>query len=243
MIKIENITKIFKSKSREVIALKDFSFRINSPEIVGIVGPNGAGKTTLIKIMLGLISIDLGKIRIIGYDPYKKNKNYLSQIGFVSGQKNILNQFISVYSSLKLLGVMYGLTKDEIVSRTEFYAKKLDVKHILNSELRTLSLGERIKVELIASIYHHPRILFLDEPTIGLDFESQKQVHKILLEFQKEHNVMLLLTSHNGKDIKNLCNSLVVIESGEKVFEGNLKLLKDEKGSKYITSLKEELNL
>jgi ABC-2 type transport system ATP-binding protein len=242
MIYLDSISKLYGEKS-PIIALRDISFTRTNSQITGILGKNGAGKTTLLKMMMGLISPTSGTININNFNPYHKKKEFLRTIGFVSGQKSVLDPYITVYESLMLLGIMYGLDTYHLKKIINYYAEKLSIKAILHKSPRELSLGERMKSEIIASLYHNPKVVFLDEPSVGLDFASQKELYEIIKEFQYNNNSLIFLTSHHIQDITELCQSILVIDQNTIQFDGSIADLPHNSTNIYINSLLNELNI
>jgi ABC-2 type transport system ATP-binding protein len=233
----------FKREKKEVVALIDFDLEINEPIIFGLVGPNGAGKTTFIKHCLGLVEKSEGEIEVLGYYPYYRKPKFLKQVGLVSGQKQNLDPNLSALESLRLSGYLYDMLTNEIENRIEYLVNKFEIMDKIDVPVRQLSLGQRMKFEIISSVLHSPRFLFMDEPTLGLDFDAQNIMRQMLLEIHKDQNLTILLTSHYLPDITQLCSKLAVIEKGRKVFEGTIPELMAESHEKgYLHTLIEELN-
>ena len=246
MIQVKNLTKEYMNRSPQsrTLALDSLSLTFNSPGIYGILGLNGAGKTSLIKILMGLISVDRGVVEVLGYDPYKRHQSFLKQMGFVSAQKATLDPHIPLQTTLTLVGTMYGVAYDVLVNRIHTISKRLSIQHKLSVPLRNMSLGERMKAEVIGSILHQPRVLFLDEPTIGLDFESQISIRALIAEEQQQNHSLVLLTSHSIQDIRQLCEMVVILDKGKKVYEGFLEEIVKQKGKNiFIDLLIQEMKL
>ncbi|BBM36463.1 ABC transporter ATP-binding protein [Pseudoleptotrichia goodfellowii] len=222
---------LWKRKHKKAPAVIDVDISINKGEIVGLLGPNGAGKTTLIKLLTGILELKSGEIKCLNKNPYKKEKEYLKNIGVVMGQKSQLIWDLPSMETLKMLKEIYEIEKREFEERLEKLLKLLNLKEKINIPVRKLSLGERIKFELICSLIHKPEILFLDEPTIGLDITSQYAVYDFLKEVNKTENTTIILTSHYMKDIEKLCERVIIILKGEKHFD----LTIDELKQKFIT--------
>lgn len=241
---INSFKSLFKREKVKVTALSDVSFKIKEGKIIGLIGANGAGKSTLMKAMVGLIKPTSGRILVNGFNPHDKKKDYLKSIGVVLGQKNQLWWDLSPYETFLLHKEIYELSDTEFRKNVDELAKNLGVSEILKSPVRNLSLGERMKCELIASILHSPRILFLDEPTIGLDFLAQKNIRNFLKNYCKERNTTVVITSHYFPDIYELCEELIILKNGEVVFNNNFKKIKEEiKSYKYIyLSFENEIN-
>lgn len=238
IITVENLNKSFKLRQnkniltglwrpdyRLVAAAQDVSFSVSAGESVALLGPNGAGKTTTIKSLTGLIYPSSGQVRVLGFDPVKRDPRFLSQIGLVMGNKSGLNWDLSANQSFYLLREIYGLEKAACAKRVAELAEMLSVSHVLDVPVRRLSLGERMKLELIASILHNPKVLFLDEPTIGLDIVSKKRVRQFLREIQKRLKITIILTSHDMTDVEMVCDRVIVINKGQKVYDGLLDQL------------------
>lgn len=258
MIEVENLTRVFRTYKKqpgfwggvrglfkrefeELAAAKDISFSIKEGEFVGFLGPNGAGKTTTLKMLSGLIYPTSGKASVAGFDPTKRENAYRRIFALVLGQKNQLWWDLPAIESFHLLRHIYALPADQYKATLDELVALLDVGAKLNVMVRELSLGERMKMELIAALLHRPRVLFLDEPTIGLDVVSQKAVRNFLREYNRRHRVTILLTSHYMADIQALCERVVVIHRGSKIYDGNLDRLEGSSGSrqKIITFLPE----
>ncbi|MCX2825188.1 ATP-binding cassette domain-containing protein [Bacillus pseudomycoides] len=241
---INSFKSLFKREKVKVTALSDVSFKIKEGKIIGLIGANGAGKSTLMKAMVGLIKPTSGRILVNGFNPHNKKKDFLKSIGVVLGQKNQLWWDLSPYETFLLHKEIYELSDTEFRKNVDELAENLGVSEILKSPVRNLSLGERMKCELIASILHSPKILFLDEPTIGLDFLAQKNIRNFLKNYCKERNTTVIMTSHYFPDIYELCEELIILKNGEVVFNNNFKKIKEEiKSYKYISlSFENEIN-
>ncbi|MFD1548437.1 ABC transporter ATP-binding protein [Levilactobacillus fuyuanensis] len=222
-------------RKRAVHAIHDISFSINSGEIVGLLGPNGAGKTTLIKLMTGILPVNEGKIDAFsGINPFEKSSAYLKRIGVMFGQKSQLIWDLPPIDTLIMLREIYQIPKPVFEKRLSFFTKQLAVSEQLQIPVRKLSLGQRIKFELICAIIHYPEILFLDEPTIGIDVSSQSNIYRFLREINKERKMTIILTSHNTKDIVALAQRVIIIAKGEKIFDGTPNALISEHASQQI---------
>lgn len=209
-------------------ALENISFSVKEGEIIGLLGPNGAGKTTLLKILSGLIYPTSGNVNVINKNPYKKEKTYLRQIGVVMGQKSQLLWDIPALDTLKIIAEIYGVSKVYFNDRLDQFIELLSIGHCLHTPVRSLSLGERMKFELIASLIHNPKILFLDEPTIGLDLVSQRAIRDFLTMINQMYQTTIIITSHYMRDIEILAERLMIIKKGKIFYNGSLKqLLKD----------------
>jgi len=223
---------LFRREFEETAAAKDISFDISEGEFVGFLGPNGAGKTTTLKMLSGLIYPTSGTARVAGYDPTKRENAYRRLFALVLGQKNQLWWDLPAIESFNLLRAIYGLPADEFKTTLAELVTLLDVEKKLNVMVRELSLGERMKMELIAALLHRPRVLFLDEPTIGLDVVSQRAVRQFLRDYNRRYRVTILLTSHYMADIKELCERVIVIHKGAKIYDGALARLENAGGAK-----------
>src|SRR6185503_4639770 len=216
------IRGLFHRKYEQTIAVKDVSFKVEPGELVGFLGPNGAGKTTTLKMLSGLLYPTSGSARVLGYVPWERDDGYRRQFALLLGQKNQLWWDLPARESLELNSKIYGIPSMQFERTVAEMTELLVVKDKLNVSVRELSLGERMKMELIASLLHQPKVLFLDEPTIGLDVVSQKTVR----EFLRHHNVTrkttIVLTSHYMADIQELCQRVIIIDHGTIFFDGRL---------------------
>jgi len=220
-----SIKSLFNRKYIYKTALSDFDLEVNEREFVGLIGPNGAGKTTLIKLLTGIIAPTSGELSVLGY--YRNNLEYAfkKQYAVVMGQKSQLFSELSAADTFLLFKELYGIPTDEYQRNLDYFVKLFDVEKLLNVQVRTLSLGERMKMELIVALLHNPRVLFLDEPTIGLDAVAQKQIRMFLREVNKTRGTTIILTSHYMEDIKSLCKRCVVVNRGEKIYDGSTDAL------------------
>jgi ABC-2 type transport system ATP-binding protein len=242
MIEVEHLTRVFRTYKKqpgfwggvkglfhrefeEIAAAADISFTIGEGELVGFLGPNGAGKTTTLKMLSGLIFPTSGRARVGGYDPTERRNEYRRLFALVLGQKNQLWWDLPAIESFHLLRHIYGLPKAQFQATLEELVELLQVGDKLSTMVRELSLGERMKMELIAALLHRPRVLFLDEPTIGLDVVSQRAVRRFLADYNRRHKVTILLTSHYMADIKELCERVIVIHKGRKIHDGAIDTL------------------
>lgn len=205
-----------------VSAVKDFNLDIARGEIVGLLGPNGAGKTTLIKMLTGIVAPSHGVARVLGYEPFRRPKDFRRRISLVMGQKTQLWLDIPAYDSFQLLQRYYEVPEDEFKKRVHALGEVLGVRHLFHTHIRRLSLGERMKMELMACLLHNPDLCFLDEPTIGLDVVAQKQIRDFFKEYQRDHKTTIILTSHYMADIEALCPRIVLVLGGRKRFDGSI---------------------
>ncbi len=226
------VTGLFKREFEETAAAKDVSFSIAEGEFVGFLGPNGAGKTTTLKMLSGLIYPTSGTARVAGFDPTRRENAYRRLFALVLGQKNQLWWDLPAIESFHLLRAIYAIPHEAFKTTLDELVILLDVGKKLNVMVRELSLGERMKMELIAALLHRPRVLFLDEPTIGLDVVSQKAVRQFLRDYNRRYRVTILLTSHYMADIKELCERVIVIHKGSKIYDGALAGLENAGGTK-----------
>ncbi len=207
----------------EKIALEPTDLSIEGGQIIGLVGSNGAGKTTLLKLLSGLIYPTSGTARVLGFDPSKRQSAYLKQMSLLLGQKNQLWWDLSAVDSYQLLARIYDLNLKDAALRVRELAQMLDCEHVLETQLRRLSLGERMKMEIIGSLLHRPRVLFLDEPTIGLDVMAQTSIREFLANYVKQEGPTVILTSHYMDDIAKLSDRLLLISHGRIVYDGTVK--------------------
>jgi ABC-2 type transport system ATP-binding protein len=211
-----------KRRYEETRAANGVSFQIEEGEFVGFLGPNGAGKTTVLKMLSGLLYPSAGSARVLGFTPWERRTEMKRQFSLLMGQKNALWWDLPARESLELNRAIYGIGQAEFRRIVDELSSLLDVGHKMNVMVRELSLGERMKMELIAALLHSPRVLFLDEPTIGLDVISQKNVRAFLREYNARHKVVTMLTSHYMQDIEELCRRVIIIDAGRIIFDGPL---------------------
>ena len=213
---------LFHRKYETTYAVKEVSFRVEEGELVGFLGPNGAGKTTTLKMLAGLLYPASGSASVLGYTPWKRDDGYRRQFALLLGQKNQLWWDLPARESLELNAKIYGIDRAVFERTVDDLTGMLQVREKLNVMVRELSLGERMKMELIASLLHQPKVLFLDEPTIGLDVVSQKIVREFLRDYNARRKTTILLTSHYMADIQALCRRVVIIDHGTIFFDGQL---------------------
>lgn len=222
-----------KRRHKTITGVSSFDLEVEPGEMIGLLGPNGAGKTTLMKMFTGIIVPSKGSLTIAGYQPWERNIAFRRKIALVMGQKSQLWWDIPAMDSFELLRNYYEIDDRAFKKRLGHLTSVLSVNHKLNTQLRKLSLGERMKMELIASLLHEPDIVFLDEPTIGLDLVAQKNVREFLKDWQETHGTTMVLTSHYMADVQALCSRITLILEGEKRFDGPItdfeKLLGKEK--------------
>ncbi|MCS6860237.1 MAG: ABC transporter ATP-binding protein [Abditibacteriales bacterium] len=203
-------------------AVADISFEIQPGEFVGFLGPNGAGKTTTLKILSGVLHPTSGEVRVLGHIPWKREPAFQRQMSLVMGQKNQLWWDLPAYESFVLNREIYEVPPKQFHAKLEELVELFGVRDLLHVQVRKLSLGERMKCELIASLLHSPLVLFLDEPTIGLDVVSQKRIREFLKEYNRRTHITILLTSHYMEDVKELCERVIIINFGRIVYDGAL---------------------
>jgi ABC-2 type transport system ATP-binding protein len=230
------IKGLFHRQYEQTVAVNDVHFRIEPGELVGFLGPNGAGKTTTLKMLAGLLYPTGGSAKVLGYTPWERADGYRRQFALVLGQKNQLWWDLPARESLELNAKIYGIPTDRFERTVAEMSELLAVKEKLNVSVRELSLGERMKMELIASLLHQPKVLFLDEPTIGLDVVSQKTVREFIRRHNAEQKTTILLTSHYMADIQALCQRVIIIDHGKIFFDGKLDEIVDRFADyKFIT--------
>jgi len=216
------LTHFFKRAYREVKAVQDISFSIETGEVVGFLGPNGAGKTTTLKMLTGLIHPSQGQVRVAGYVPFRRQPQFLQKASLVMGQKQQLLWDLPALDSLRINAAIYKIPDDIFQKRLQELAEMLTLEKQLTQPVRKLSLGERMKAELLAALLHHPQVLFLDEPTLGLDINAQVAVRNFLQEYNQRYQATILLTSHYMADITALCKRVLLIHQGQLFYDGDL---------------------
>ncbi|MDF2987773.1 MAG: transporter [Eubacterium sp.] len=228
---------LFKREYSEIEALRDISFNIGEGEIVGYIGPNGAGKSTTIKVMSGILVPDGGRCEIMGRTPWNERIAHVKNIGVVFGQRSQLWWDVPVIDSYELLKDIYKIPSKEYTRNFDMLIETLDISNIINIPVRQLSLGQRMRCEIAASLLHSPRLLFLDEPTIGLDAASKLAVRKFIKNINLERKVTVILTTHDMNDIEALAERILLIGKGRILFDGKLNALRNRFGSyKTITA-------
>ncbi|MGI5897853.1 MAG: ABC transporter ATP-binding protein [Candidatus Dojkabacteria bacterium] len=253
VIEVQNLTKrfsvekrsgqkfplnILKRKYEDILAVNNISFDINKGEFVGFIGCNGAGKTTTLKCLCGLLSPDDGEVNVLGYRPVERSHDLLKRMSLVMGNKSQLWWDLPSVDTFLLNKEVYEIDDKEYEENLNMMVDVLGIKNVVDIPVRKLSLGERMKCELAASLLHFPEVVFLDEPTIGLDVFSQQALRNFLKEYRKERNATIVLTSHNMEDVTNLCERVLVIDSGEIIYDGKLdELTKSFVKKKYVKFL------
>ncbi|GAC1469994.1 MAG: ATP-binding cassette domain-containing protein [Chamaesiphon sp.] len=210
---------------RIVKAVQDVSFQIETGEVVGFLGANGAGKTTTLKMLTGLIHPSKGRVRVGGYVPFRRQEAFLQKITLVMGQKQQLIWDLPALDSLKINAAVYGIAEEEFTKRVGELVEMLSLEGKLNQPVRKLSLGERMKAEFLAALLHRPQVLFLDEPTLGLDVNAQVGVRNFLRDYNQRYQATILLTSHYMADITALCKRVLLIHEGQLIYDGSLESL------------------
>lgn len=248
MIEVQELTKVFRKPIRgnglsgmvktlfsrqydEVRAVDGISFTVPDGEIVGYIGANGAGKSTTIKMMCGILTPSSGSVRIDGVEPYRRRRQVAQHIGVVFGQKTQLWWDIPLVESFKVLKEIYQISDADYTERMRFLGEVLDITRFLSQPVRTLSLGERMRADLAASMLHNPRILFLDEPTIGMDVLVKEKIRLAVHALNKSYGTTVVLTTHDMTDIENLCSRIILLEKGSILYDGPLYRLKNRFGN------------
>lgn len=234
---IGSISSLFKRKYETIKAVDDISFDIESGEIIGFIGQNGAGKTTTLKMLSGLLYPTEGQVQVLGYNPWDRKADFQKQFALVMGQKNQLWWDLPPLETFELNKAIYEVPDAQYKKTIDALVELLDVKDILKVQVRKLSLGQRMKCELIAALLHSPKVLFLDEPTIGLDVVMQKTLRDFIKNYNKEFGATIILTSHYMDDVKELCKRAIIIDHGHKVFDGKLQDIIDKYAQNKILSL------
>lgn len=221
------IANLFFPKFEKKVAVDNVSFSINEGETVAFIGSNGAGKSTTIKMLAGILYPSGGDIEVNGYIPYKQRKKYVSEIGVVLGQKSQLVWDLPVLDSYELIRHIYKIPKKDYERRLAEFIEMLDMKDFVNQPVRQLSLGQKMRAEIVAAMLHAPRIIFLDEPTIGLDLVAKKKIQNFIRKINKEYNITIIFTTHDMQDIVSTCERLIIIDKGKKIYDGAVRDVKD----------------
>lgn len=221
-----SLKSLFSRKYVTKQALNNIDLTVNPGEIIGLIGSNGAGKTTLTKILSGIIHPTSGEVSVVGFDPWKKDNRYRSQMSLIMGQKAQLWWDLPAMDGFLLLKEIYKIPEQEFYESVNYLSECLMVTDQLKIQVRKLSLGERMKVELIAALLHKPKVVFLDEPTIGLDLLAQKAVRKFIKEYREKYKPIMILTSHYMEDIEELCERVVIMKEGSFIFDGSIEKIK-----------------
>jgi ABC-2 type transport system ATP-binding protein len=226
-----SVTSLFHRRWREVRAVDGVSFDVEPGEIVGFLGPNGAGKTTTLKMLSGLLHPTGGTAQVLGHVPWKRERDYLRRMTLVMGNRNQLQWDLPALDSFELNRAIYRLPREQFLRTRDELVDLLDVGDLVRKPVRQLSLGERMKVEVVGSLLHLPQVLFLDEPTIGLDVTMQKRIRSFVAAYNERFGATVLLTSHYMADVEALCKRVIVIHHGQLLFDGRLDALADRFGA------------
>ena len=260
VIKIENLEKKFKSKVKHegfketlknlirpeyklIHAVNNLNLSIKKGEMLAFIGPNGAGKSTTIKLITGILYPDSGNIEVMGMNPHKQRKQLAYKIGTVFGQKSQLWYHLPAADSLSLLGSIYNMSPAETKKQVDFLTDIFEIHDYINQPVRKLSLGQRIRCEIAASMMHNPEILFLDEPSIGLDVVVKQKIRDLIKRVNKEKKVTVFLTSHDAGDIEKICKRVIIINKGMMIWDGLVKKMKYSLLNKKIIDVKLENKL
>ena len=225
-----SIKSLFHKKTEVVKAVDGLSFHVDEGEILGFIGPNGAGKSTAIKMLTGILTPTSGEIEINGQIPYKNRKRYVKEIGVVFGQRTQLWWDLPLTETYTVLKEIYMIDDKKFKDRMEFLNEVLELESFIKSPVRTLSLGQRMRADIAASMLHSPKVLFLDEPTIGLDVVVKDNIRKAITQINKNDKTTIILTTHDLSDIETLCERIVMIDKGKMVYNGSLHKMKDTYG-------------
>lgn len=221
-----SLQSLFVRRYKEKVAVNDISLTIESGSFLALLGPNGSGKTTLMKMLSGILVPTKGHIRIGRYTPQERKYSFLREISLVMGQKSQLWWDLPTMDTVQFFGSIYDIPKITLAQRLEELSELLQIQHLLHTPVRKLSLGERMRCELLVALLHYPKLLFLDEPTIGLDVVSQQRIRHFIKHYHTQQKATILLTSHNMADIDSLCKDLVILHQGKIVFQGQIDTFK-----------------
>jgi len=219
---LNSLHSLFRREYRQVEAVRSVTFDLERGEVVGFLGPNGAGKTTTLKMLSGLLYPTAGHAHVIGFDPSRRDPEFLTQVALIMGNRNSLQWDLPVADSLDVRKAIYRIPTADYRHRRERFTELLDVGDLLTKPVRNLSLGERMKVEILAALLPAPSVLFLDEPTLGLDLAMQRRIREFVAEYAAEEGASILLTSHYMADVTALCERVIVIHRGSLLFDGDL---------------------
>lgn len=221
-----SIKSIIKPSYKTVKAVKNISFEVEKGEIIAFIGPNGAGKSTTIKMLTGILYPDKGDIKVLGIDPRKERKKLAYNIGTVFGQKEQLWMHLTPYDNFKFFGAIYDIPEYAVEKKIEELKQVFELEEFIDTPVRNLSLGQRIRCEIVASLIHEPSVLFLDEPTIGLDPVVKENIRTLIKRMNKGYKTTIFLTSHDISDIEKLCKRVIIINSGQVVLDDSMENLK-----------------
>lgn len=241
----ESIKSIFKPKYKEVKAVKNINLSIEKGEILAFIGPNGAGKSTTIKMLTGILCPTKGTVEVLNKNPFTERKSLSYEIGTVFGQKEQLWMHLSAYDNFKYFGAIYDIPENVVERKIKEFESVFEISDFINTPVRNLSLGQRIRCEIIASLIHEPKVLFLDEPTIGLDPVVKENIRTLIKRMNKEYKTTIFLTSHDVTDIEKLCKRVIIINDGTIAFDDSMENLKYHYLNKKIidAKMKEKINL
>lgn len=225
------LANLFVPKYERKEAVKNISFNIEKGEMVGFIGPNGAGKSTTIKMLSGILYPDSGEINVGGYIPYKQRKNYVGRIGVVFGQKSQLQWDLPVIDSFELLKAIYSVPDDIYKKNLNRFTEMLDMSGFIDQPVRQLSLGQKMRADIVAALIHSPEIVFFDEPTIGVDVVGKETIRSFIRELNEQDNVTMIFTTHDMQDIEKTCKRLIIIDEGAKVYDGTLSGIREKYGT------------
>ena len=240
-----SLKSMFKPKYKTIKAVKDISFEVEKGEMIAFIGPNGAGKSTTIKMLSGILYPNSGSIKVLDIDPKEDRKKLAYQIGTVFGQKEQLWTHLTPYDNFKFFGAIYDIPEERVEKKIEELKMLFELDEFINTPVRNLSLGQRIRCEIVASLIHEPKILFLDEPTIGLDPVVKENIRTLIKRMNKEYKTTIFLTSHDVGDIEKLCKRVIIINDGKLVLDDSMENLKYHYLNKKIieVKMKEKVNL
>ncbi len=239
------IKSIVKPKYKTIKAVNNISFEVEKGEMIAFIGPNGAGKSTTIKMLTGILYNDSGSVKVMDLDPKKDRKKLAYEIGCVFGQKEQLWTHLTPYDNFKFFGAVYDIPEKAVEKKIEELKELFELDEFINTPVRNLSLGQRIRCEIVASLIHEPKVLFLDEPTIGLDPVVKENIRKLIKRMNKEYKTTIFLTSHDVSDIEKLCKRVIIINHGKVVLDDSMENLKYHYLNKKIVEakMKEPVNL
>ena len=225
------IANMFVPKFEIKKAVNDLSFTIEKGEMVGFIGPNGAGKSSTIKMLSGILCPDKGSITVGGFVPYKQRKSYVGNIGVVFGQKSQLQWDLPVIDSFELLRAIYRIPEEKYKRNLERFTEMLDMKSFINQPVRQLSLGQRMRSDIVASLLHSPEIVFFDEPTIGVDIIGKETIRSFIKELNEQDKVTMIFTTHDMQDIEQTCKRIIIIDKGSLMYDGSLQEIRSKYGT------------
>lgn len=229
---VSSVRHLFSRKYEIRKAVDDISFSIGEGEIVGFIGPNGAGKSTTIKMLSGILYPDEGSVVIDGFVPYKQRKQYVKNIGVVFGQKSQLNWDLPLIESFELIKYIYKIPQKQYDKNLNKFIELLDMKEFINQPVRQLSLGQRMRGDIVASLLHSPKIVFFDEPTIGLDVVAKEKIREFVKYMNKTEKTTMIFTTHDMQDIEKVCDRLIIIDKGKLVYDGTVEEIKKKYSNK-----------